>query len=513
MRILMLGWEFPPFISGGLGTACHGLTTALDKQGHDVVFVLPKAVDRSMSSHVELLSPEVAQEHTKENQPDESPPERRLKRSVVTFDAGEGPEGLEFRLKGFTNVEFLGIPTEFGVTSPYPGGEFGAPGVPTTDGRRVIALTELERLRKAGERLTGTYEIVEDEDMAEILAALGAPVGPSAPASNTSAKEAGTDYAGDVLGAAREYARLVLKLCRDRDFDVIHAHDWMTYPAGMALGRVTGKPLVAHIHSTEFDRSGEHVNQPVYEIERRGMHAAARVIAVSALTKNIVARRYGVDASKIRVVYNGVEQGEDFGPSPESEISPKDKIVLFLGRITMQKGPEYFVKAAKRVLDKVENVKFIVAGNGDLARRMIEQAAELGIGHKVLFTGFLRGRDVAKVFQMADCYVMPSVSEPFGIAPLEAMSHDTPVIISKQSGVSEVVTHALKVDFWDTEEMANKIVAVLKYPPLSQTLKHHGRMELRRLTWDGAAEKCVGVYGQAIEAVGGKVAAAIPSAG
>lgn len=511
MRILMLGWEFPPFISGGLGTACHGLTTALDQKGHEIIFVLPKAVDRSMSSHVELLGPDVVREQ--ESGSGSAEAVRRVRRSVVTFDAGEGPEGVDFRLKGFTNVEFMGIPTELGAASPYPGGAFGAPGVPTTDGRRVISLTELERIRRSGEKLTGTYEIVEDEDMAEILAAIGTSGLQPGQSKQNSAAETGADYAGDVMSSAREYAKLVLKLCRGKEFDVIHAHDWMTYPAGMALGRITGKPLVAHIHSTEFDRSGEHVNQAVYEIERRGMHAAARVIAVSALTKNIVVRRYGVDAGKIRVVYNGVAQEEKFAPAPQSEILPKDKIVLFLGRITMQKGPEYFVKAAKRVLEKVENVKFIVAGNGDLARRMIEQAAELGIGHKVLFTGFLRGRDVAKVFQMADCYVMPSVSEPFGIAPLEAMSHDTPVIISKQSGVSEVVSHALKVDFWDTDQMANKIIAVLRYPPLSQTLKTHGRMELRQLTWDGAAEKCLGVYAQAIETVGGRVPAAVPSAG
>ena len=384
MRILMLGWEFPPFISGGLGTACYGLTRALDRQGHEVIFVLPKAVDRSMSSHVELLSPAAEPVETEVaaapvDRPQPAP--KRVKRSVVTFDAGEGPEGVEFRLKGFTNVEFMGIPTESAMASPYPGGEFGAPGLPTTDGRRVIALTELERIRKAGERLTGTYEIVEDEDMAEIMSALGTPLAHATQHAAPSNNKSGADYAGDVLGSAREYARLVLRLCRDKEFDVIHAHDWMTYPAGMVLGRVTGKPLVAHIHSTEFDRSGEHVNQAVYEIERRGMHAAARVVAVSALTKNIVVRRYGVDPDKIRVVYNGVEQDEKFAPLPESVISPKDKSVLFLGRITMQKGPEYFVKAAKRVLEKVENVKFIVAGNGDLARTMIEQAAELGIGH------------------------------------------------------------------------------------------------------------------------------------
>ncbi|MEM1350583.1 MAG: glycosyltransferase, partial [Myxococcota bacterium] len=196
----------------------------------------------------------------------------------------------------------------------------------------------------------------------------------------------------------------------------------------------------------------------------------------------------------------GVEQG---GPAPQagSRINPKDKIVLFLGRITMQKGPEYFIDAAKLVLEKMPNVKFLVAGSGDMARSMIEQAAQHGIGHKVLFTGFLRGPDVARVFRMADLYVMPSVSEPFGIAPLEAMSNDTPVLISKQSGVSEVLTHALKVDFWDTREMANKIVAVLRHPPLGQTLREHGAFELHKLTWEGAAKKVVESYEKAIRAV------------
>jgi glycosyltransferase involved in cell wall biosynthesis len=195
-------------------------------------------------------------------------------------------------------------------------------------------------------------------------------------------------------------------------------------------------------------------------------------------------------------VYNGID-GEAFQPRPGDGIGSKDKIVLFLGRITMQKGPEYFIAAAKRVLEKVPNTKFIMAGSGDMELRMIELAAQMGIGHRVLFTGFLRGKDVDRVYRMADCYVMPSVSEPFGIAPLEAMRNDVPVIISKQSGVSEVLTHALKVDFWDIDEMANKIVAVLRYPPLSQTMREHGSFELRRLTWDGAAQACEQVYAKA----------------
>jgi glycosyltransferase involved in cell wall biosynthesis len=226
------------------------------------------------------------------------------------------------------------------------------------------------------------------------------------------------------------------------------------------------------------------------------MHGAIRVLCVSELTKSICRSRYAVDDGKVEVVYNGIE-AEHVQPPEGVGIASSDKIVLFLGRITMQKGPEYFIRAAKRVLEKVRDVKFVVAGSGDMAVRMIEEAAQLGIGHRVLFTGFLRGKQVDQIFQMADCYVMPSVSEPFGIAPLEAMRNDVPVIISKQSGVSEVLTHALKVDFWDIDEMANKIVAVLRHPPLSQTLREHGAFELRKLTWDGAAQKCVQAYERA----------------
>jgi len=303
-------------------------------------------------------------------------------------------------------------------------------------------------------------------------------------------------YGGDLFEQASRYAELAVELARTERFDVIHAHDWLAYPAGLAVRRATGKPLVVHIHATEFDRSGEHVNQRVYDMERAGLLGADRVIAVSMLTKSICEKRYGVDPSRIEVVYNGVEV-ESGQPGAGARIRARDRIVLFLGRITMQKGPEYFVRAAQRVLEKMDNVKFVVVGSCDMAMRMVEQAASLGIGHKVLFTGFLRGADVPRVFRMADCYVMPSVSEPFGIAPLEAMSHDVPVIISKQSGVSEVLDHALKVDFWDVDEMANKIIAVLRHPPLSQTLRSHGAFELRRLTWDDAARRVVRAYHRA----------------
>ena len=470
----MLGWEFPPFISGGLGTACFGLTRALDRLGHRVMFVLPRAIEGTSGGHVELVSPE----------PDaqDSVPQRAITLAKTSRTEPVVREVSKWqRMEGFEAAEFLGVPSA--VTSPYgAGGPDGGAG-------------------EAGGlyRLAG---LVGDELMAEIraLQEAGVHVSESWIASGGTVQEIAGNYQGDVLTAAQQYAKLAVRLCRNRRFDVIHAHDWMTYPAGMALARVTGKPLVTHIHSTEFDRSGDHVHQAVYDIERRGMHAAIKVVAVSQLTKNIVASRYGVDAKKIEVVYNGIESDET--PRLEGlKIRAGDKIVLFLGRITMQKGPEYFIAAAKRVLEKIDNVKFLVAGSGDMARRMIELAAEMGIGHKVLFTGFLRGKDVERIFQMADLYVMPSVSEPFGIAPLEAVVNGTPALISKQSGVSEVLTHALKVDFWDVDEMANKIVAVLRHPPLRQTLREHGEMDVRRLTWEGAAERCLQVYRSVITGV------------
>lgn len=467
----MLGWEFPPFISGGLGTACYGLTRALDRMGHRVTFVLPKAVDRNTASHVNLVSPEPELEET-------------IIRAKAMAKSGAAPSdapSMHYRLPGLKNVDFFGLPAS--RTSPYPDGASSRLAAVARDvaARGAATRDEIEALRAAG------VWVGDDESLIPVEA------------DDIKILRERSDYHGDVVGDAQRYARMVVSLCRAQNFDVVHCHDWMTYPAAMALAQVTGRPMVAHIHSTEFDRSGEHVHQRVYDIERRGMHAAIRVVAVSNYTKSLCIQRYGLDPEKIDVVYNGIDQGGQ--PTEDDDIASKDKIVLFLGRITMQKGPEYFVASAKKVLEKMDNVKFIVAGSGDMARRMIELAAEMGIGHKVLFTGFLRGKDVARVFRMADCYVMPSVSEPFGIAPLEAMSHDVPVIISKQSGVSEVLTHALKVDFWDVNEMANKILAVLRHPPLSQTLREHGRFELRRLTWDGAAAQCVEIYHRSVESM------------
>jgi glycosyltransferase involved in cell wall biosynthesis len=263
---------------------------------------------------------------------------------------------------------------------------------------------------------------------------------------------------------------------------------------------MSGKPLIVHVHSTEFDRSGENINQMIYDIEREGLHTADKVIAVSYFTRNTIISRYGISGEKVEVVHNGVESNGDWSLA-ETGIDKDEKIVLFLGRITMQKGPEYFLQAAKKVLEVMDNVKFVMVGSGDLMHRAVEMAAELGIGHKVLFTGFLRGEDVRKIYKMADLYVMPSVSEPFGIAPLEAMENDVPVIISKQSGVSEVLKHALKVDFWDVNEIANKVVAVLKHPPLEVMLRNYGSFEVRRLRWKDSARKCAKIYEEVLVAV------------
>ncbi|MFK7759282.1 MAG: glycosyltransferase family 4 protein [Phycisphaerales bacterium] len=511
MKILMLGWEFPPFIAGGLGTACAGLTKSMVNQGHEITFVFPQPIPPGHESHVRLIGPRVLENRINElraglsdQQSGSAVPEQhkstRIVRTTRTLTSTvEQSSASESSIERYEQLEMP-------HTTPYPS---SYPGVDAGDVlRRVVehirqgshqsqTITSTETAESVVQELTSNHTTtimrgLQSSSATELVDAMQGAL--------DSMGELGTGskgYSGDLFTDADRYARLACALCMHEQFDVIHAHDWLTYPAGMAVKALTGKPLVCHIHATEFDRSGEHINQPVYDLERTGMHAADRVIAVSRLTKAIVHSKYGVPDEKIDVVYNGVEQ-DDIQPGMGTAIEKDEKIVLFLGRITMQKGPEFFIRAAKRVLEKNDKVKFVVAGSGDMAVSMIEDAAAHGIGHKVLFTGFLRGRDVDRVFSMADCFVMPSVSEPFGIAPLEAMRNDTPVIVSNQSGVAEVLTHALKVDFWDVDEMANKIVAVLKYPPLSKTLREHGRFELRGLTWDGASEKTVKSYARAI---------------
>ena len=426
----MLGWEFPPFISGGLGTACYGLSKALDQLGVKITFVLPKANPAHHAEHLKMISAK---------------------------DAVQNPGIKTSQLK---NVKFYTIASPL---RPYTS--------PDTYEQQVTNAALLKGKNAAGP--SGQHsDFLNNAD----------------------------NYSGDLYTQVNRYAEKVAQIAAAEDFDIIHAHDWMTYPAGIAAAGISCKPLVVQVHATEFDRSGEHINQSIYDIERQGMHFASKVIAVSNFTKNIIVERYGIQPEKVEVVYNGVERDNNYCCT-QSSLEKTDKIVLFLGRITMQKGPEYFLAAAKKVLEVIKNVKFIMAGNGDMMNRTIELAARLGIGSKVLFTGFLRGEDVRKAYQMADLYVMPSVSEPFGIAPLEALQSNVPVLISKQSGIAEVLVNALKVDFWDIREMADKIVAVLRHPSLQQTLKKNGSSEVVKFRWEDSAAKIKKIYEQLLVSV------------
>ena len=426
----MLGWEFPPFISGGLGTACHGLTRAMARLDMEILFVLPKAI--TAEGDVSAASM------------------RRRTESPTAADPS-------------ASLAFMAVPST--LTSPYGRAMPGA---------------------RAPARLAETPAAPQS-------------VAVGSPALRVVGTGAAGGYEGDLVGRIEEYAARCAEIVKDESFDLIHAHDWVTFPAGLAIAARSGKPLVVHVHSTEFDRSGENINMPVYEIERRGMHGAQAIIAVSERTKQIIVARYGIAPEKVRVVHNGIEPAKSktrLGePAPATPASNGDKTVLFLGRITMQKGPEFFVRAAARVLAKRNHVRFIMAGWGDLGPRTVEQVAALGLGTRVRFTGFLRGEEVKRAYRAADVYVMPSVSEPFGLTALEAIQHGVPVVISKTSGAAEVLSRgALQVDFWDVDRMADMILALLNHPELSEAVLREGTAACRRLTWDEAARKCVAVY-------------------
>ncbi|PIR57757.1 MAG: 4-alpha-glucanotransferase [Parcubacteria group bacterium CG10_big_fil_rev_8_21_14_0_10_38_31] len=312
-------------------------------------------------------------------------------------------------------------------------------------------------------------------------------------------------YGGNLMEEVIRYAVKASGIARHNDFDVIHAHDWLSFPAGIHAKKVSGKPLIVHVHATEFDRTGgKGVNQEVYDIEKKGMEEADAVIAVSNFTKDIIVRHYGINPEKINVVHNGVDERE-FNHNllpPENLMRIKEdgtKIVLFVGRITLQKGPDYFIRVAKKVLDHNPKVLFIISGSGDMEAQILNDAAYLGISDKVLFTGFLRGDELNQIFKLADIYILPSVSEPFGITPLEALMNKTPVLVSRQSGSSEVLSHALKADFWDIDDMAHKILAVLEYEPLSRCLAENGHSEVKGINWHRSADKCISVYNKVLD--------------
>lgn len=426
MKVLMFGWEFPPHISGGLGTACDGLTKGLAKHQVEILFVMPTASGDEDQSAVRIINAS----------------------DVAAFETREDARNL------LEKVQFLQVTSNL---IPYLGPD----------------------------EFTEQVNLEREKEWNEFRISFGQKY-----------KFSGT-YGSNLMEEVMRYALVASSIAKQYDFDVIHAHDWLTNMAGIAAKRVSGKPLVIHVHATEFDRTGEHVNEQVYELEKRGMEAADRIIAVSDLTRNTIINKYHINPQKVVTVHNAV----DFSTVEDREISRgvPEKIVTFLGRITYQKGPEYFIEAAYKVLQKTQNVRFVMAGSGDMFNRSIRRVAKLGISSHFHFTGFLRGEDVKNMFAYSDVYVMPSVSEPFGISPLEAMRAGVPAIISKQSGVAEVLHHAIKVDFWDVHALADAIYGLLTYPALKTMTVRCGLEEVNALKWDIAAAKVKKIYEDVLE--------------
>ena len=419
----MFGWEFPPHIAGGLGTACEGIVKGLAYNGVETLFVMPSASgdeDQSATTIINASDVEV----------------RNVSSTVDEF---------------INKVKFMYVDSNL---------------VPYVDPDEYFSA--IEQMKKEG--------------------ALETSVG-----FGQKFKFSGK-YGANLMEEVARYAQVGGTIAmQHKEFDVIHAHDWRTYLAGIAAKELTGKPLVVHVHATSYDRGDEkHIDTRVLDIETRGMMAADRVVTVSDLTRNIVINKYKIDPSKVVTVHNAVDfSGRE---NLEVERGVKDKVVTFLGRITFQKGPEYFIEAAAKVLKRTKNVRFVMAGSGDMMNRAIRQVARLGISDRFHFTGFLRGQDVQKMFALSDVYIMPSVSEPFGISPLEAMRSNVPSIISFQSGAAEVLKYALKVDFWDVDAMADDIYALLQYPALARFATRQGFDEVNELKWNGATAKLKKVY-------------------
>ena len=422
----MFGWEFPPHIAGGLGTACYGMTRGLARNGVEVVFVMPRAYGDEDQRFVRVVNAS----------------------DVETI----GTRDHEFSEELLEKVSFIHIDSNM---LPY------------------ISPEEYAAYHDEFVRSGRTHEWTDVWKQRYTFSG---------------------KYGANLMEEVARYAMVAAQVAKDLEgqFDVIHAHDWLTYFAGIAAKRVSGKPLVVHMHATEFDRSGENINRRVYAIEKAGMQAADRVIAVSELTRRIVIGKYGIPADKVVTVHNAVRFGESEEAAPERAV--KDKVVTFLGRITYQKGPDYFVEAAAKVLQRVSDVRFVMAGSGDLMNHVVRRMAQLGIADRFHFTGFLKGGEVQRMFRLSDVYVMPSVSEPFGISPLEAMRSGVPVIISRQSGVAEVLDYAIKVNYWDVDALADAIYGLLTYPALGRMFASKGLEEVTGLKWTNAAAKIKTVY-------------------
>ncbi len=441
MKVLMYGWEFPPRISGGLGVACYAIVKELAKQHVNLTLVLPETVNTDHVDHVNFVNcQDVAAIELK----------RDLGRTVniqhpkiaTCLYPYANAKNFKQHLSSETIQDFLGLLAKMNLPE---------------DLKSIAKTVVVAQL--ATRKITDRYET-------------------------------------NLLTEVFRYAQFAGPIAKDVAHEVIHAHDWLTLPAALEAKRYSHKPLVLHIHALETDRSGLWVDKNIFAIEKYGMEQADKIIAVSAHTKNNIIQHYGIDAAKIVVVHNGIYCEQ---PEPHTVANnQRPKMVLFLGRVTHQKGPYFFIEVAKRVLEKKPDVQFVMAGSGDLLVKMIERTAGLRIGKNVHFTGFLNGKEVSDIYKLADVYVMPSVSEPFGLSALEALSHNVPTIISKQSGVSEVLRHALVADFWDTEEMAAKVLALLEYQALGKTAVANSSEDLGLVTWGKAAEKIIEVYKRSI---------------
>jgi glycogen(starch) synthase len=445
MRVLMFGWEFPPHISGGLGTACHGLTESLGKEQVDVLFVVPKLFGGESVDRVDFVDAGTVPLSKKKS--------FRMAGTSVNIRWSEA-------VSGQTEKTVLEVES---TLSPYHSSE------------EYIYSTSIENwsyeIERSSTVKTEDKTIVSEEQYTH--------------------KFSGT-YGPGLLREVSRYAEVAAQIGRSYDFDVIHAHDWMTFPAALAAHKASGKPMILHVHSTEFDRSGDHIDKNLFEIERRGLEHAQCIFTVSAWTRDIVINRYGIPKNRVRVMYNGIVPREHPLGSGMPWIG--SHVVTFLGRITYQKGPFYFIEAAKKVLEKFPDAHFVMAGSGDLFPKAIERVAELRLSSRFHFTGFVRGEKTERVWSISNVYVMPSVSEPFGITPLEAIQAGVPVIVSNQSGVAEVMPHAMKVDFWNTDRLADAICNVLQYKSLTTTLKKHGMAEIKNMSWQKTAKKIKRIY-------------------
>ncbi|MEG2242797.1 MAG: glycosyltransferase family 4 protein [Muribaculaceae bacterium] len=418
MKALMFGWEFPPHILGGLGTASYGLTKGMAENGDmDITFVIPKPYgdeDRSFANIIGASNTPIAWRD-------------------VNWDY------IESRIGKVMNPQ-----TYYDLRS----------------------------------NIYSDFNYMRTNDLGCI--------------------EFSGRYPENLIEEINNYSIVAGIIARTVPCDIIHSHDWLTYPAGIHAKQVTGKPLVIHVHATDFDRSRGNVNPTVFAIEKDGMNQADHIITVSNLTRRTVIEKYGISPDKVTTVHNAVEPLSEELRSIEIQKS-KEKIVTFLGRITMQKGPEYFVEAAAKVLKKKHNVRFVMAGGGDMMDKMIKLAAQRDISDRFHFAGFLRGRQVYEMLKASDVYIMPSVSEPFGISPLEAMQMGVPSIISKQSGCAEILDNVIKIDYWDIDAMADAIYSIITYPAMYTQLRENGLSEIDGIQWVKAGAKVIDIYKNAIK--------------